>query len=216
MSIRNPWVTIWTRPRATVAAIIKRNPAYHLWVLAGLSGLPFALQFFRWILLERSYPLSFLLVIAILSFVIGTLIITLMSLLFFWAGKWVGGKADFSAVRVAVAWANVPNLILIFLLILLLFKQGHFNWNSFNIYLGFIQWGISIWSLIILLIGISQAEEFSVGRAMITFFLASIIIPIAICLAVFGFLLLLGITGIIDFYGELVTSIFRFLIPFRS
>lgn len=216
MAISNPWVTIWTKPRATVAAVIKRNPTYHLWILAGLSGIPFALQLFQSMLLERTYPLSFLLVIAIASFLIGISIITLMSLLFFWAGKWLGGRANFSAVRVAVAWANAPNLVQIFLLLLFLFKQSSFHWNSFHTQVSLIQWVISIWSLVILLLGISQAEGFSVWKAIITFFLASIIIPIAVFLGIFGFLLLLGTTGIINFYGDLVTSIFRFLIPFPN
>nr|MBP9871117.1 hypothetical protein [Nitrosomonas sp.] len=40
----NPWLSIWTRPRATIQQIVDVNPQRYIWVLAAVSGVADALN----------------------------------------------------------------------------------------------------------------------------------------------------------------------------
>ncbi len=45
MECGNPWLTIWTAPRATIAQIVKANPDRFLWRITGAYGFCWAFFF---------------------------------------------------------------------------------------------------------------------------------------------------------------------------
>lgn len=185
----NPWLTIWLKPRETIASIVKFNPKYRLWVLAVLSGLPMLLHFSQGALLGKEHSvLGILIAIALFSFLSGILTITVGSLLCFWTGKWIGGKATFSTTRTAVAWSNAPHLVTILMWVLLIvaFKETLFNGQYLEtqhsglqltlIGAGLVQFVCSIWSMVILVKGLAEVQGFSAWKGLLNVVLAVVVV----------------------------------------
>ncbi|MFD2521051.1 YIP1 family protein [Emticicia soli] len=123
------------------------------------------------------------------------------------SGKWIDGKARKKEIRNVVAWASIPSifLIIVFLLRIIAFSDNVFRSestyedNEFSEYLGYffaiIQIVLSFISLRLLIIGISIAQQFSVGKAILNIVLAILLLVIPLVLLVMGFYLLKGNTA---------------------
>src|SRR3972149_1436669 len=105
----NPWFKIWIHPKRTVRRIVDTDPNYRLLCLSTIYGFPFLLQ------LAQSLSLSFFItwpLILLASLILAPFIvylgISVMSGLYSWVGKWLGGRGDFKDVRTAVAWSYLP------------------------------------------------------------------------------------------------------------
>jgi hypothetical protein len=48
LSVENPFLTIWTRPRATIRAIVDTDPNRHVLLLAAIGGVVNALDRATW------------------------------------------------------------------------------------------------------------------------------------------------------------------------
>ena len=186
---KNPWLSIWVKPRSTIAAIVKYNPKYRLWILSALSGLPMLLQFSQTFMLGKTSSILAIFVIAVLlSFLVGIINITVWSALCFWTGKWIGGKSSFSNVRTAVAWSNVPHVVtvVLWLGLALVYKGQLFNGEYVNEFVvwkelflvgtGFIQLICSIWSLVILVNGLAQVQGFSGWKGILNMLLPILLV----------------------------------------
>lgn len=188
---KNPWLSIWVRPRSTIESIVEYNPKYRLWTLSALSGLPILLQFAQTFMLGKSSStLSIFIIAVIFSFLVGIINITVWSALCLWTGKWIGGKSNFSHVRTAVAWSNVPHVVTVILWLGLifvfkgeLFSGGYVNdliaWKGmFLAGTGLIQLVCSIWSLVILINGLAQVQGFSGWKGIL-----NVLLPILLIIA---------------------------------
>lgn len=181
----NPWASVWVSPRTTIGNIVKYDPNYFLWVLAGLNGLPLLLHVAQNMLLGQRYSVLIILVVAIvLAFVVGIINITLGTVFCWLTGKWLGGKSNFAKVRTAVAWSNAPNLVtaILWLSLVVIFQRHFFDGQYVNTTLvwqqallvatGIIQLAVSIWTLVILIGGISKVQAFSIGKAVLNVLLS--------------------------------------------
>lgn len=181
----NPWASVWVSPRTTIGNIVKYNPNYFLWVLAGLNGLPLLLHIAQNMLLGQRYSILVILAVAIiLAFVVGIINITIGSFFCWITGKWMGGKSDFVNVRTAVAWSNAPNLVtaILWLSLVVIFQRHFFDGQYVNTTLawqqtllvatGVIQLAVSIWTLVILVAGISKVQGFSIWKAILNVLLS--------------------------------------------
>ncbi len=128
----SPWLTIWTRPRGTIRAIVDTDPTRSVLLLAMIYGISSTLSRS----MQRSpgdyLSLSVLLILALAGGSLSGIIINyLMAALVRWTGSWIGGVASVIECRAALAWGAVPmavNLVLMLGLIAIfgqdLFKSG--------------------------------------------------------------------------------------------
>ena len=105
----NPWVSMWTKPRATIQQIVDSNPGRLVLILAAISGFSRALDRAsignfgdRW-----EWPEIFLLS-AITGLIVGIISLYVGSALIRWTGTRLGGNASWQNIRAAWAWSSVP------------------------------------------------------------------------------------------------------------
>jgi hypothetical protein len=196
----NPWVSIWTRPRATIQQIVDVNPQRYIWALAAVSGVADALNQAS----ERSagdelgLPLILLIVVAAGS-IGGIVSLYLFGALFRWTGGWMGGKASAENLRAAIAWSSVPVICSLVLWIpsFAIFGQELFTTETPNIDVnpsllfvlfgyGAIEMIIGVWAFVVLLKCIGQVQGFSAWKALGNTLLVGLIVMIPIALIIYG------------------------------
>ena len=202
--ILNPWVAMWTQPRATIQQIVDTNPKRFVLPLAALVGFSRYLDSCSYKntgeVLE--WPRIILLAGAI-GPILGLLALYIGGWLLRWTGKWVGGNASLQNIRAAIAWSGVPILwaLLLWIPALLLFGQELFTKetpilsassslsSTFLVY-GLIDIVIAIWAFVVFLKCLGQVQGFSAWKALLNGFLALfscitlIAIPVFIALQV--------------------------------
>ncbi len=109
LSVENPFLTIWTRPRATIRGIVDTNPFLHVVPLAMIGGIVQTLD--RAIQQNAGVTLSLQAILALAVFLgpIGGLIgLFVGGWLTRTTGRWLGGRATPEQMRAAIAWASLP------------------------------------------------------------------------------------------------------------
>lgn len=192
----NPWISIWTKPRATVQQLVDTNPNYYVLILAALSGM-------TQILSQASSnstgdQLDFLTILLIALFagpLLGLLTLYLAGFLIFWTGKWLNGQATAKTIRTAVAWSNIPVVLslLIWIPEVALIREELFTTATPQLeanptlslvllVLSLVNVVLAVWGVVILVKGIGQVQAFSAWRGLGNFILAllAIFIPVFI------------------------------------
>lgn len=190
----NPWTHIWFKPRETIREIIQYNPKFRFIILSFLYGLPMLLHMAQNISLGERFSAGGISIAAlILATFVGMLGLTIASGLVYWTGKWIGGNGSFHEVRAAVSWSNVPNIVAIIIWAILIFSfkkdifmaefgEQNFVGTQLMLVSGslIIQAILSIWSFIILVKGLGEAQGFSAWKGvlnvLIPFFMVGIVI----------------------------------------
>ena len=189
----NPWLSIWTEPRKTVRSIVNTDPKFGFVILSGIYGFPMALNLAQNFSLGASIPVWAILIGAlIICILLGMIGITISTWLLHFTGRWIGGRGSFQTVRTAVAWSNVPNVVTILMSLILVAMFGRAMFNAafsathfmgtqagiiFIVFL--LQAVASIWGFIILLVGLSEVQGFSVWKALL-----NVLIPFVIVVAI--------------------------------
>ncbi len=191
----NPWLAIWVRPRETIRKIVDHNPKFRFIPLSMIYGFSTLLQLAETASLgEVMNPWLILLITLVLSPLYGMLMITISSGLLFWTGKWIKGKANYLQVRSAFAWSSVPLVLDIFFKLVTLGTFGDIvfisgvegiepigAWQTLLIGTLFIvELVVLIWTLVILFIGLSEVQQFSIGKAVLNFVFMFVILFAAI------------------------------------
>jgi hypothetical protein len=188
----NPWVSVWTSPRVTIARIVQENPNRGLWWLAAIYGFSGLLNFLQSIFLGAQMGV---IPIFLLALVIGPLwgyaSFSVWSAVVWWTGKWIKGTAHFKAVRAAYAWSCVPFIINIVLwvvmaalfgrLLFMNFAEGYAFTQGEVIFLFFIllaRIAVGIWSLVIYLNALAEVQNFSVLRAIGNVLIAAVLMGV--------------------------------------
>ncbi len=186
----NPWLTIWTKPRATIARIVETNPNRSLWWLAAIYGFCSLMNLFQSMALGATMGTGVILLVAIiLSPFWGWLSFTIWSAFVAWVGKWFKGQGSFKAVRAAYAWSCVPIIVNIplWLLMAVLFghqlflnyPEAHLLPNSLVTLLFVIlvvKVALAVWSLVIYLNALAEVQKFSVIRAILNIIVAGVVL----------------------------------------
>lgn len=175
------FLTMWTKPKATIRQIINTNTDSKLFVLSIIYGLPMMFYYAQSTSMGQSMSLFAILLLCLIgSLVIGYIGINLGAFLLFFTGKWIGGKATFKQVRASVAYSNVTNLvaIAIWLILMTLFRQSVFlsdfpyvsTLGDFAILMNsifLIQLVVAVWSIVIFVASLSETQGFSNFKAVI-------------------------------------------------
>jgi hypothetical protein len=210
----NPWLSIWTQPRATMRQILDTNPRRLVHVLAILGALcrelgsnvppigPLA-----------HLPLSAVVAYKVCGSVIGGLIgLYLGSAVLTMTGRWLGGGGSFVAVRAAAAWSNIP---LIWGGLLWLPMLGYLGVEALNfdpkllfedpggfllmLPIGFVAAVVGIWYIVIALKCLAEAHGFSAWQAVGAFVIGVLVIAIPLAILVGIAIGMLGLAGAIHF-----------------
>ncbi len=205
----NPWLSIWVKPRETIRNIIKFNPKHRFVILSFLYGFPMLLHTAQNLNLGETFTtLGIVLVALVLGTFVGMLGILIASGLIFWTGKWIGGKDNFQNVRAAVAWANVPNIVAVFVWIVLFtlfsdsifldsFDDMSFKGTDMMIISGslFVQAVISIWSFVILVKSLGEVQGFSAWKGVLNVLIPFFMVGAAIWVLSWIFWIGFGMPG---------------------
>ncbi|MDN3504137.1 MAG: YIP1 family protein [Rhabdochlamydiaceae bacterium] len=178
----NPWLSIWLKPRDTIRAIKEYDPKHRFHVMCLIYGFLWMLSMSQTISLGHFYGVPMIVIVSlILAWPVGYIMISVSSLLFLWVGKLFKGKGRYVEVRAAVAWANAPSLITIITWIILMAAYGSrlfmADKGAMDAEFGLVdvlfvvQVIVAVWSMVILIFGLSGAQGFSGGRAFGSFIL---------------------------------------------
>ena len=191
----NPWVSMWTRPRATIQQIVDTNPERAVVLLSAVAGIGQALD--RASAKNMGDKLDWpmiLLFAALLGPVAGILGLYVGGALLRWTGSWMGGQGSSRYIRAAVAWSNVPEIWAMLLWVpgLALFGQELFTSKTPLIdadparlaaFLGFaaVELVLTVWALVVFLKSLGQVQGFSAWKALGNALLAAlvVIVPLA-------------------------------------
>jgi hypothetical protein len=211
--VRNPWLSIWTSPRKTIAEIVSTNPSYGFVFLCFIYGFSGILNSTQRVAAGGSSSWGIVLIAAIAGVFLGYLSFTIFSFLITWTGKLCGGKAKYKEVRAAVAWSNVPvivDLLLWFSLIMFvgtaLPSENMAQVSTINegnaivvpqspllLTIGFLRLALSLWSVVIFISGLSEVQGYSVFKAILNTLLAILVIIAAV------FIVFMAVWGIQSF-----------------
>lgn len=188
----NPWLTIWTEPRATIARIVAGNPNQSLWWLAAIYGFCSLLNLFQSMVLGNAMGTVGILILAIvIAPFYGYVSFSIWSWFVFWVGKWFKGQGTFKTVRASYAWSCVPIIINIPLWVLMVIIFGHQIFTNFpeahllpssQVFILFailiVKVILAVWSLVIFLNALAEVQSYSVIRAILNVIVAAIILGV--------------------------------------
>lgn len=194
----NPWLSIWTKPRATMQQILATDPQHQVLLLATLASVAHILDKTS----EKSlgdkldWPYLFL-IAAIVGPIAGVISLYVSNALIRWTGNLIGGQASSQHIRTAIAWAGVPTVcaLLLWAAWLVLFGQELFTSQppviASNPLLAILLFGfaalkiiIGFWAFVLLLKCVGQAQGFSAWLALGNLVLAVLVVMVPIGLIV--------------------------------
>ncbi len=179
---RHPWMTIWLRPRATMRAVLDRNPERLVLVLGVLWG--FAVSVDTAMAKSPGDRLTVPLILALAAIFApstGLAALYIMGLFLTWAGRLIGGQGKARELRAAFAWSSIPRIASLLLLLpaVLLFGSDLFTSETpyldahpalyplFYLYL-LASAGLAGWGIVTFIKCVAEAHRFSSWRALLT------------------------------------------------
>jgi hypothetical protein len=194
MDDKNPWLSMWVSPRATVRNIVAQNPKKCLWILAFIYGFTSLLNCFQSVpiaVMTGLLPMFF--ITLVLATFWGYAFFAIWSWVITFTGKLFKGKATFAAARAAYAWSCVPllgNVVLWLLLVgfygrMLFFgPQHHVTLSGPALTLLFIiligKLIFAIWSVVLYLQALAEVQGYSVLRSIGNVIVATLFLVIVI------------------------------------
>jgi len=200
IGVLNPWFSMWTRPRATIAQIVARDPTHLVLLLAAISGFSETLDRASMRSAGDTVGVPMIFVLAATAGAVGGIVTLYVgSWLLRWTGSWIGGRASPVHIRAAVAWSGVPAVwaLLLWIPELALFGSELFTTatpridGSVGLLLLFLAFSaieivIGAWTLVVALKALGQVQGFSAWKALANGTLAVLVIVVPIVLLAVG------------------------------
>jgi hypothetical protein len=210
----NPWLTIFNRPRETIRKILRFNTNYHVLLLAMLGGIASAIDKAAANTLGNYMSITAILIFTIIAGAIGGLLsLYVFSGLLKLTGDWIGGKASYGGIRTVFSWSMVPLVwgMILWIPQLLIFGQEVFSsstviFDSSRVFIllaalffiiDFVLWA---WNVIILVIGLSEVQKFSIWKAIANILLSALLLIVAMIIII----IILIMVGAPIFIGKLL------------
>ena len=187
--------TIWLQPRRTFRFIFKHCPDKYLWHLLILGGIASSLGNTA----ENGFLFDFseaasIAITALIGGIFGPVANVFVAAILRISSKLMGGKASFGTLITAIAWSLVPTIAGI---VIVIFQMGYYGNELFrgeldlstkfsSIIAGgisILEIALSIWSIIILITGVSEGNGFGIGRAI-----ATVLLPFFILFLIIAFI----------------------------
>ncbi|MEW6356784.1 MAG: YIP1 family protein [Planctomycetota bacterium] len=190
----NPWVSIWTKPRATIQQIVNTDPERLVLLLAAIAGAIRVLDRASAKDLGDKIDWSVIFLIAAIAGPVGGIIsLYIGGALIRWTGTCIGGMAPAQHIRAAMAWSSVPVIwvSVVWIPELALFGREMFTSKmpslDANPSLGLALFGFAaieviggIWAGIVFLKCLGQVQGFSAWKALGNAILAGLVIAVPI------------------------------------
>lgn len=168
----NPWMSIWSHPRATIRAIVNENPRYGFWILATLYALYLSFStanFYSWGL-ERSFS-SIFFPLVVFSPLTGFVWLTFQTFLLKVAGRLLNGTAPYQHIRAAVAWSRIPYVFALgmWLVLMISHKESAFVQQTAGpstVFIMLISLIIHVWAILLLIQLVREVQGFSLSRTI--------------------------------------------------
>ena len=209
----NPWLSIWTSPKATIRRVVSENPNKSLWWLAAIYGFSSLMNTFQSASMGQAMGTAGLLILAVvLAPFWGWVCFSVWSAFVTWTGKWFKGQGNFKTIRAAYAWSCVPIALNIPLWLLMVALFGHQLFLNlpdshlmpnglvmFMFIILIVKMILTVWSLVIYLNALAEVQNFSILRAILNLVVSALILV----------LILFVIWGLLSYVaGPSVTAIF--------
>ena len=202
-SEKSPWTSMLLDPKNTIRQIVDTNPHEKVLFLTVLGGFGQILSNASARGLGEFVPFHLIIFMCLIFGPISGLVsLHLGGLIMHWISHKLGGIASRDEIKAAIAWAWVPIVILLPLWIvkIIFFRHELFLSNTPIIdsqpilstlfgFFTFIDLIISIWSLLILYVTLSEVNKFSTWRGFGTVVLSGLIVSVPV-------LILLYLTGV--------------------
>lgn len=187
---------IWTEPRSVLRYINLAGHDKYVPLLLVLAGIVRSFDRARSNDVGQDKELVAIIGLSVLmGGLLGWLSFYLYSTLVSWTGKWLGGKADTSDILRMIAYGMIPSIFGLILLIPQIGIHGNDLFISdadltsgsvlldtlFYVFL-FSEVALGILSMCLCIIGISEAQEFTTGKALLNALLPAIIIVLPLML----------------------------------
>jgi hypothetical protein len=181
----NPWLSIWTEPRATIQQVVDGEPKLMVLILAPLAGIADALRSNN----ELAYSgLENLIGLVVAGGIGGYVIVFLGAYPVRWTGGWLGGTASLGAIRAAGVWSSVPKITSAVLLLLLwvVLSQLSGPVAGMEVAAQLMILTLGIWSFVLSCKCYGQVQGFSAWKGLANMLLsfAVVVVPILVIVAV--------------------------------
>lgn len=200
---------IWTSPRRIFRFIEDAAYEKHLILLMVLAGIGRTFDRATMKDMGDKYPLEAVILFCILGGIaFGWISFYIYGGLLRWTGTWIGGRAGFKSILRVLVYGNIPivcTLVLLFIQIGIygeaLFQSdgdlvsagigGNITfWGSMIVELMFI-----IWAVVLIVIGLSEVQGFSVWKALLNLILPALILIVPLLIIVGTIFLLIHLVS---------------------
>jgi Yip1 domain len=192
----NPFLSIWTKPRATIRRIVSTDCSVRVLPLAMADGVTETLARTSQLNLgERIPPSAILAIIILLGPLAGISLLYVNSWFLALSGRLLKGRANARELRAALAWSSVPSLVMLPLWLIdmaligtELFMSESPILDSNPSFATILQASeaaaliLGIWSFLILVSAVSEVQGFRSSKALESMFLALALFVIPIFL----------------------------------
>lgn len=174
----NPWVSMWSHPRATIRYLFQTKPRYGVFLLAAVYTLQALFYFANYASFGHSFSFATLFFGSLaLAFPLGILWLYLVGWILVWAGRLCGGKADSESMRLVAAWSRIPFSLNIFMWVILFLTAPDTAFlqrpaNVTLLFINFIAVILWTWSVVLRLQAIREIQGFSIARSFACLFLS--------------------------------------------
>ena len=184
----NIFSKIWTSPKEVFGFIDKHRYDKHVTILLVLSGMARAFDRASTKNLGDNWT-----ILGVISFCIiigglfGWITYYIYAALVSWTGNWIGGKADTQAILRILSYSMLPVILALVLLIpqIAIYGNGIFQSSLDDYKTGIIgniifyfsiviEFVLSIWTIILCVIGLSVTQKFSIGKSIINLLLPAV------------------------------------------
>lgn len=189
---------IWTRPREVFRYIHERQYEKYMLVLLMIAGIYKTFDRASSQNLGDTLPLLGVITVCVLSGIMfGWLSAYISAALISWTGVWLDGEADTKSILRIIAYASIPSIIALFLIIpqmgiygVEIFKEEG-DVTSGGMMANIIYWGsmilelvLGICSIFFYVIGVSEVQGFEIWKAVVNLILAMLVIIVPVVLLV--------------------------------
>lgn len=190
---------IWTSPRLVFRYLNDNRYDKFVNILLILAGITKAFDKALTRNMGDNLPLIAVLAICIIGGgLFGWISYYIYAALISWTGNWLKGKGDTDSLLRMISHAMIPLIAIMILLIPQISVFGNEIFQSdINVYgtgllstliyyfISFIEISVSIWTIVLIVIGISEVQKFSIGKSILNMILPLLLIVVPITMISF-------------------------------
>ncbi|MFY1047007.1 Yip1 family protein [Chryseobacterium sp. GP-SGM7] len=200
LSDKDVFTKIWTDPRKVFRFINETRYEKYFYLLMFLAGVSSAFERASSKNMgDNSSLFSIVFGCVILGGALGWISYYIYAALMSWSGKWLNGVGNTSSIFRMMAYAMIPSILGLFFLFLQIAVYGVDYFTDFAGYLEtnlvtnivfwisfVIQMLLSLTTLVFMVIGLSEVQKFSIGKAILNLILPVlfIVVPIVLIVAI--------------------------------